>query len=113
MIEAVTTSPLFGIVLCIGTFQIGRWVQKKTGHVGDEKIGFFFDVVGAKQLCGKQEEQQHHTDDAGGEGDGKQRRDALAYQAYRKYDADLCHDTHCKNSFGIFTKRTVIIIAQY
>ena len=31
MIEAVTTSPLFGIVLCIGTFQIGRWVQKKTG----------------------------------------------------------------------------------
>ena len=30
-IEAVTTSPLFGIVLCIGTFQIGRWVQKKTG----------------------------------------------------------------------------------
>ena len=29
MIEAVTTSPLFGIVLCIGTFQIGRWVQKK------------------------------------------------------------------------------------
>ena len=34
--------------------------HKKTGHVGDEKIGFFFDVVGAKQLCGKQEEQQHH-----------------------------------------------------
>ena len=31
MIEAVTTSPLFGIVLCIVTFQIGRWVQKKTG----------------------------------------------------------------------------------
>lgn len=31
MIEAVTTSPLFGIVLCIGTFQIGRWVQKKQG----------------------------------------------------------------------------------
>lgn len=68
---------------------------------------------GPKQLCGKQEEQQHHTDDAGGEGDGKQRSDALAYQADRKHDADLCHDTHCKNSFGIFTKRTVIIIAQY
>ena len=48
MIEAVTTSPLFGIVLCIGTFQIGRWVQKKTGHVGDEKIGFFLDVVGGE-----------------------------------------------------------------
>ena len=61
----------------------------------------------------EQGHEQQHADDAGGEGDGKQRRDALAYQADRKHDADLCHDTHCKNSFGIFTKRTVIIIAQY
>lgn len=30
MIEAITTSPLFGIVLCIATFLFGRWVQEKT-----------------------------------------------------------------------------------
>ena len=30
MSNAVTQSPLFGIVLCILTFQFGRWIQKKT-----------------------------------------------------------------------------------
>ena len=30
MIQAMTTSPLFGIVLCIATFLLGRWVQIKT-----------------------------------------------------------------------------------
>ena len=30
MISAMTTSPLFGIVLCISTFLLGRWLQEKT-----------------------------------------------------------------------------------
>lgn len=30
MIDTITASPLFGIVLCIATFQIGHLIQKKT-----------------------------------------------------------------------------------
>lgn len=30
MIRTITASPVFGIVLCIGTFQAGRFIQKKT-----------------------------------------------------------------------------------
>ena len=29
MIKAVTSSPLFGIVLCIAAFELGVWLQKK------------------------------------------------------------------------------------
>lgn len=31
MLEALTGTPLFGLTLCIATFLLGRWVQKKTG----------------------------------------------------------------------------------
>ena len=31
MFETVTSSPFFGLVLCLGTYQVGRWIQKKTG----------------------------------------------------------------------------------
>lgn len=32
MLEALTSTPLFGLTLCIATFLLGRWVQKKTGR---------------------------------------------------------------------------------
>ena len=31
MLETLTSSPFFGLVLCLGTYLIGKWVQKKTG----------------------------------------------------------------------------------
>lgn len=31
MIEALLSTPLFGLALCIATFLLGRWLQKKTG----------------------------------------------------------------------------------
>ena len=31
MLEALVNTPLFGLTLCIGTYLLGRWVQKKTG----------------------------------------------------------------------------------
>lgn len=31
MLEALIHTPLFGLTLCIGTYLLGRWVQKKTG----------------------------------------------------------------------------------
>ncbi|WP_367925581.1 LrgB family protein [uncultured Ruthenibacterium sp.] len=30
MMSAITSSPLFGIVLCIASFLLGRWIQEKT-----------------------------------------------------------------------------------
>jgi len=33
MFETVTSSPFFGLVLCLGTYLVGKWVQKKTGWV--------------------------------------------------------------------------------
>lgn len=33
MIDAILSTPLFGLTLCIATFLLGRWIQKKTGWV--------------------------------------------------------------------------------
>ena len=32
MIDALFSSPFFGLTLCIGGFLLGRFVQNKTGH---------------------------------------------------------------------------------
>lgn len=31
MLEAIVNTPLFGLTLCIGTYLLGCWIQKKTG----------------------------------------------------------------------------------
>jgi len=31
--SAIFSSPMFGMALCIGTFLVGKWVQKKTGLI--------------------------------------------------------------------------------
>ena len=33
MFETVVNSPFFGLTLCLGTYLLGKWVQKKTGWV--------------------------------------------------------------------------------
>ena len=33
MMDALLSTPLFGLVLCISTFLVGRWIQNKTGWV--------------------------------------------------------------------------------